>query len=568
MLTADVVVVGAGPAGSAAATTLTSRGLRTILLDRARFPRPKVCGDGLTPRAIAALQRLGVWTRIAPHAQNVGAVRTLDLRTGATRLGPVPSRLDLHADTGAVVRRDVLDHLLCQRAIESGAAFHGGVMVLHISEERGRCIVTGSSDGQPWRCATRTVVLAEGANGRLTSELLGHRNATIAGIALRQYWRCPFVVPTFTICVPLESADQAYSGYGWIFPVTHDLANVGIGLYGVQSGREARAVYRRFVQRLREIAEEFRQGQPCGAVQGGALQSGGFAEGMVVGRVVLAGDAAGVTNPFTGEGIAQALDSGELVALSVVDEFRSPGCLASAIRARVRDTFPETSRLATHLPWLVARSKHFVTDFWSAVSPPTALIAKAARRMALEEGLEGRDHTPDTRIERTWTQCVEAIGADFPILVQLLEAMRRESRIRIDMPLAAFWKAQRGTDAAAGSEVDTLAQLLLLSTLITVVASDTGVGHAECRAGGEMATWATDALALGAIDILMAHFFAGTARLTARLAPRCAQALSETLLSLASAAANGTVRDRLDAVLRNLTTGFTAATALSVATAA
>src|SRR5689334_14070646 len=96
--TVDVIVVGAGPAGSAAATTLAMSGLKTLLVDRASFPRPKVCGDGLTPRALLMLERLGIWSRLQSHAFLVHSVRTLDLRTGDTCIGPIPSRVRSQTD--------------------------------------------------------------------------------------------------------------------------------------------------------------------------------------------------------------------------------------------------------------------------------------------------------------------------------------------------------------------------------------------------------------------------------------------------------------------------------------
>lgn len=569
----DVVVVGAGPAGSAAAITLASRGVRVVLVDRAWFPRAKVCGDGLTPRALAALERLGAWAGVEPHAQLVESLRTLDLRTGASWVGPIPSRLSSQADKGAVVRRDVLDHALCQRAVEVGASFHGGVTVDRVEQTgRERCVVSGGTGPHHWECATRAVVLAEGASGRLGAQVGASRAAMVEGIALRQYWRCSSPVPaTFTICVPLESRERSYAGYGWIFPVSADVANVGVGLYGVRDGRELRIAYRAFLERLRNIEPEWRRAEPCDGARGGILRSGTALSELVRGRIVLAGDAAGVTNPFTGEGIAQALDSGELSALSVLDALESPERLMPAIADRMREAFPQITRIGEQLPWLMSRGEHFVAEFWGAVSSPVTLIGRAARRMALEERLRPTSCAVNECVARTWTQVGASIAEEFPLLTQLLEAVRAESDVSVDAPLQAFWEEHGDDRLGRIPEIDRIAQLLSVATLMCVIAGEAHAGPQPpvLEVAPQGAAWAADAVTLGAADILMAHFFAVAARIPPTVSADCSRALSQTFLGLC--ALTFSVCDRveiIDRLLDDLATAFMGAARTCVARAA
>jgi geranylgeranyl reductase family protein len=569
---ADVVVVGAGPAGSAAATTLALHGVSVALVDRAWFPRAKVCGDGLTPRALAALERLGAWTQIEPHAQLVESLRTVDLRTGFSWVGPIPSRLDPQADRGAVVRRDVLDHALLRRAIEVGVSFHGGVTINRVEQGRDGCAVSGARGAQHWECGSCAVILAEGATGRLGAQVGASTVPLVDGIALRQYWRCSSPVPpTFTIYVPLETRERSCAGYGWVFPVRADLANVGVGLYGVRDGRDLRAAYRGFVERLCNLEPEWRNAEPCGGPRGGVLRSGVALSELVHGRIVLAGDAASVTNPFTGEGVAQALDSGELSALGVLEGLQSPGRLMSAIVDRMQETFPQSARIGEQLPWLVSRGRHFVAEFWGAVSPPVTVVGRAARRMALEENLRPRIAETNKCIARTWEQLGASLKGEFPLLTQLLEAVRAESDVSLDAPLQMFWREHGEDRVARIPEVDHIAQLLSLATLMCVLAGESRTKPNRVDAGAALreAAWAVDAVTLGAADILMAHFFAVAARVPAAVSAECSRALSRAFSELCAQTFDGCGEvELIKALLDDLATTFRGAARTCVPRAA
>lgn len=527
---ADVIVVGAGPAGIAAAIALATRGARVVLLDRSSFPRPKVCGDGLTPRALSALQRLGAWDRIEPYAQAVDGLRTIHLPSGAAWDGPLPSRLRGMPLRGAVVRREVLDELLRQRALELGASFVAGVAVDAIEQTGSEsCIVGGRTCAGRWVGQARAVVIAAGACGSLGAASRMMPRPALEGIALRQYWSDVSVAAAFTICVPLETDSRPQAGYGWVFPVSERTANVGIGVYGVRDGRYVRRIYDKFIARLREMDSLWSRAKPCGGLQGGQLWSGVSPASMARGRIVCAGDAAAVANPFTGEGIAQALDSGELVALSLLEDFASPGSLEHAIGVGLHRWFPETRQIGQHLPWLASRGQQFVSEFWTAISPPTCTISAAVRRVALEEHLEASTASVAPLVGRTWHEMRRLLEGEYPLLAQLLEAIRAEAHCDVDAPIHAFWLDHRER------QVGEIALLLGLSVTICVIAFETYErDERDSHVRRDEADWAINAVTLGAADVLMAQFFRVVAHVPSASSEHCARALTRALGDLSA----------------------------------
>lgn len=518
----DVVVVGAGPAGSSSAGMLARLGLRVALVDRCHFPRPKVCGDGLTPRAIAALERLGVWARLLSHANLVDELHTLDMQTTLRRAGPIPGRLVGSAGTGAVVRRDILDDALRLRAMEEGACFFGGVAVESVSRHgQGSKVVVAKRNGRAWKCSSRVVVLADGAGGRLGATVRGSNATCIEGLALRQYWSLPGVSAAFTICVPLRFSSESCAGYGWVFPVAPTMANVGVGLYGTRDGRALRDSYDSLVARLRTIDPGWRVASPCGIPQGGLLHSGLEPSLMVHDGIVLTGDAAAVTNPFTGEGIAQALESGEVAAEAIAEHFAGGADLARTYETLIRDAFAETTRNTKHLSWIMERGERFVLEFWGAVSPPLGLLGRAARRVSFEERMDTTSYAPQALVEETWARvrlCIE----EYPLLVQLVDALRREAQGTIDPPIVAYWSDLADSLHEPLGGIEGVATLLGLITLALVLAADTQVTLQRSPGSEtpEEAVWGINCVALGAADILMSQAFARSADLDA---PTCAQ---------------------------------------------
>lgn len=534
-LRADVAVVGAGPAGSTAALCLATGGRDVLLLDRIRFPRPKVCGDGLTPRAIAALTRLAVWPAIAPDARLVSELRTIDLLTGTVRTGALPSRVAGAPELGAVVSRTALDDALRRAAIAAGARFvsTGGVRMLEATRPGRRARLTAAIDDRPCELEADVVIVADGAASRIAEAVFGARPGVVRGVGIRQYWEVK-AAAAFTICVPLLGDAEEVAGYGWVFPTASGGANVGVGVFG-SSPYPVREIYRRFVARLTTLSDAWQCAVPSSDLEGGALAAGMLPDRVANENLLFVGDAAGAINPFSGEGIAQAIDSARAAADAVLATPHRDRRLGDAYWMRLVETFPHTTRHVESLSWLVDRGKTFTREFWHAVAGEARLISRGARRMSLEDG-GGIPAHASTEASAAWTALRRRLSLKRPILMQLLDGMRDEIMPLLD-PMV---EAARSWQPAGEVVRDEVVQALTLLALVLVVTGDVGHERPAREQSGVDATeaWATSSAALGVGDILVAELFDSLARLPTRWAVTLAEAASAAVGSEARALTN------------------------------
>jgi len=318
---AQVLVVGGGPGGSATAFHLAKQGIDVLMVDKATFPREKVCGDGLTPRGVRAIQKMGV-DPAEPGFVRIDALRTYGTDGVVIDL-PWP-RLRDFPGIGLVRTRYDFDNLLVERAVKAGARFWPGVEAKAPLTETGW--VTGAvlgENGDARQARARFVVAADGASSRFASQVGVRRDETKPlGIAARRYYRTPRrQEPVFESFLNLWDADGLMPGYGWIFPLGDGLLNVGAGLLNTfKNFKEvsARKVFDVFVRQLPEewgISEE----SAAGPLLSGPLPMGMNRHPLAVPGMLLVGDAGGIVNPFNGEGIAYAMESGELAAELIGD---------------------------------------------------------------------------------------------------------------------------------------------------------------------------------------------------------------------------------------------------------
>jgi geranylgeranyl reductase family protein len=315
----DAIVIGGGPAGAAAAYWLASAGHRTLVVERKRFPREKTCGDGLTPRAVRQLADMGVEDRLAPHLRYDGL---RSMAHGVTLELPWPEHPDFPS-YGYVVRRRDLDALVAERAVEAGAELWTGAEAVEAVVDDG--LVAGAvirRDGTPEPVRAKYVVVADGSTSRFGWSLGTSRDRTFPlGMALRGYFESPYHdEPWIESHLDLRDREGNHlPGYGWIFPVGDGTVNVGVGLLSTFAGWKdinTSTLMDAFVATAPKrwgISPE----TACGAPTGGKLPTGGSVRPNVGPTWVVVGDAAGTVNPFNGEGISVAYETGRMAADAV-----------------------------------------------------------------------------------------------------------------------------------------------------------------------------------------------------------------------------------------------------------
>jgi menaquinone-9 beta-reductase len=326
---ADAVVIGAGPGGSAAAHFLAEAGHDVVLMEKEAFPRDKVCGDGLTPRAVKALQSLGLteeaegapdgWDRQS-GLRMYGAGRTLEL--------PWPELEDFPSHS-VTATRSLFDHTLASNAEKSGAQLWDATEVtapvwLSSSERRVAGVTYRRADGSTGTVRAPITVVADGGSSRFSLQLGLHRDKQRPmGVAVRAYYRSPRstmgMIEGF-LEMRARSADgspgELLPGYGWIFPLDDGQLNVGWGLLNSSShfrSTNYRQVLDDWVAGFPEewgISRETRLGKPRSA----GLPMAHNRSPHLHRGALLVGDAGGMVNPFNGEGISYAIEAAEMAA--------------------------------------------------------------------------------------------------------------------------------------------------------------------------------------------------------------------------------------------------------------
>jgi geranylgeranyl reductase family protein len=336
---ADVIVVGAGPAGASAAYHLAEAGVDVLLLEKSAFPRDKVCGDGLTPRAVRQLIAMGIDLDAPGWQRNrglriVGAGHRLEL--------PWPELAAFPA-YGLVRTRSDLDEILARHAEKAGARLQERTAVTGpvLDERSGRVVgVTaravddrGRRLDEPEETYTAPLVIAcDGVSARLATALgLQRRDDRPMGVAVRAYYETPrhddeWMESWLELWDGEPHRSNLLPGYGWIFGVGDGTANVGLGILNTSSAFQ-HVDYKDVLGRwLAHTPEEwgFREEHRVGRIGSAALPMGFNRKPHYTRGLLLSGDSGGMVNPFNGEGIDYALESGHLAAQTVVQALARP----------------------------------------------------------------------------------------------------------------------------------------------------------------------------------------------------------------------------------------------------
>ncbi len=318
----DVLVVGAGPGGSATAYHLARHGIDVMVVEKASFPREKVCGDGLTPRAVNALVRMGV-DLDDPRFERHRGLRIYSRRV--TLELPWPDLEDFPG-FGLMMTRLDFDELLARRAEKAGAVLRERSEALSPIATDGwvaGATVRDLREGSTTEVRARFVVAADGASSRFAGQAGVRRDrAKPLGIAARRYYRIERRPgPWLEVWMDLWEGDALLPGYGWLFPLTDGRVNLGAGLLNTFRNFKdvsAQRVFDAFARML-PAAWGVNEDAADGRVLSGPLPMGMNRVPQAVPGMLVVGDAAGVVNPFNGEGIAYAMESGELASELIHD---------------------------------------------------------------------------------------------------------------------------------------------------------------------------------------------------------------------------------------------------------
>ncbi|MFD5868413.1 geranylgeranyl reductase family protein [Corynebacterium sp. NPDC060344] len=355
---ADVVVVGAGPTGAAAAAHAANRGLDVVMVDAQTFPRDKTCGDGLTPRAIAELGRLSLADRVLSRTRNRG----LKLHGfGGSITAPWPE--GEFPAAGSAVPRTVFDAMVADHAVACGARLLDGCPVTSVERGPGRSVAAVSvvlDDGSAHRISCRWLLVADGVRSPVGKQLgrQWHRDS-VFGVAARSYCDAGRDEEWIHSHLELRDADGAVQpGYGWIFPLGEGRVNLGCGALAT-SARPAKVNVKKLLHHYAgQVRDEWELGRPK-SVTSALLPMGGAVSHVAGPNWALLGDAAALVNPLNGEGIDYGMESARLAVGLMCDVAGDPDGLTHSWPAMLREHYGEAFSLARRLaagltvPWLL-----------------------------------------------------------------------------------------------------------------------------------------------------------------------------------------------------------------------
>lgn len=388
----DVVVVGAGPGGSAAAYYLARHGLRVLLLDKADFPRDKTCGDGLSPRALAILADMGLLEPLLQVGCRINGIE-IYAPNGRSIAAPIPSS-NGRPSFMLILPRLTLDDTLRRHAVAHGAQFVSGAHVTDIKTEGDVAHVHVENAGQAQTFICRIAVIATGASPRLllNAGILAKLPPTMA--AARAYYED---IDVMSDRIQLRFDGVALPGYAWVFPTGRRVANVGAGYFAKSKCKRARLAspqdaVRTFVE-TSQLSGVLGRARRVSPVKGYPLRVDFTTAPTYAERVLLVGEAAGLVNPLSGEGVDYALESARVAAAHIIDMFERSDFTRTAFEAYDRELRERFQALFTFCDR--------VRELFLNRAALNILVAIAAHRMDLKVLLIQivlGDHTVPRRI--------------------------------------------------------------------------------------------------------------------------------------------------------------------------
>lgn len=346
----DAVIVGAGPAGSSTAYWLAQSGISVLVVDHQPFPRDKTCGDGLTLRAVAELDKLGMadWALRTSHNKGLKLYGF-----GQSQEIPWPQ---MHGHSlGSAIPRSVLDHRLIQHAVGAGALFAAETEAIDVELNNNSVthVKLKSTTGVTKLVACRWLIGCDGVRSPIGNALgrTWHKDSVFA-IASRSYVPSPYHDdPWITSHLELRDNDDAIQpGYGWIFPLHDGTVNLGVGALS-SAARPASVAVKQLLQHYaQQQSHTWEFSSPPQKVTSALLPMGGAISNIAGANWALVGDAAACVNPLNGEGIDYALEGGRILAEHIAHH---GGDLTHWWPQRLRTEYGASFRLARSLAGLL-----------------------------------------------------------------------------------------------------------------------------------------------------------------------------------------------------------------------
>lgn len=321
----DVIVVGGGPAGSATAHHLARHGIQVAVMDRCAFPRDKVCGDGIAPRAVRDLYQMGLKEKIEGNFNRFTGFRF----AGAGKMvveSPIPPTPG-YPNYGYIITRKKLDAILLEHAREAGAEVWEECLVESPLIKNGRVVgVEAKRRDEKIEVTSSVVVGADGAHSAMgrAMGLLVDDDEHIA-VAMRQYFEGVEGIGNLLEIYPERTTSPVS---GWIFPVSETIANVGVWAmrYHIKKHRiNLRKSFQIFTENSTHASLKLKNAHPISRLEGEILRTGLGGSKIECPGMLLVGDAASMANPLNGEGITYALESGKMAAEHIIDSVKRDG---------------------------------------------------------------------------------------------------------------------------------------------------------------------------------------------------------------------------------------------------
>ncbi|MBC8503560.1 MAG: geranylgeranyl reductase family protein [Anaerolineales bacterium] len=344
----DVAIIGAGPGGSTTASYLAKAGVRVLLLDKSEFPRDKTCGDALSPNALKILGDLNLIDKLIEFGHRLNGIR-LVAPNGNELVAPIPPKHGF-VEHLYIAPRIKLDDLLLQNSIALGAEFKSNVRVTDLRVDSNKVTITGKSANKEQIFFANVGVIAVGANTALLQKLGFLSKLPEFAVAARAYYNN---LPNLDDLMEIRFDGVPLPGYGWIFPTSKTSANIGAGF--LRKSKKLPFTAKEILDKFLDhgpVREKISLGQRQGVVKGYPLRMDFATARVHSNRIILVGEAAGLVNPFTGEGIDYAMESGQIAARVLIDlattgdySFKALHSYDRNLRKRFQRLFVWTTRL-------------------------------------------------------------------------------------------------------------------------------------------------------------------------------------------------------------------------------